>query len=214
MDFGFVIFDLGNLQSKIENQKCLVIGYGNPSRRDDGVAHYVLEKLRAKSEKQIQDTGYKIQNTGYWISSILHPASGIQYLVDILACHQLGIELVEIIKDYDLVIFVDAYTDSANQKSKIKNQKCLLVAPVEAIYHPAAFTHHMNPSSLLALTISLYQKEPRAFIVSVRGYDFDFGTELSPETHKWADEAVNQILDMIEHRAESEGQEGEEGTGC
>lgn len=141
--------------------RALVIGYGNSSRRDDGVGHYMVEKIKCL-------TGGK---------------------VDTLALHQLGPELAETIKDYNLVIFVDAHSGEYTEG--------LRVTPVEAVYRPSAFTHFMSPGSLLALAKGLYQKEPRAFTVSVRGHNFDFGTELSEETRKYADSAVNRIIDMI-----------------
>ena len=139
----------------------LVIGYGNPSRRDDGVGHYVVEKLRRRAGDE----------------------------VDTLALHQLGPELAETIKGYDLVIFVDAHAGEYAEG--------LRVAPVEAFYRPSAFTHLMNPGSLLALVKGLYRGEPQAFVVSIRGYDFDFGTELSEKARKYADSAVDRIMEMI-----------------
>jgi len=145
----------------------LVIGYGNPSRRDDGVGHYVVERI-----EQLAGSG-----------------------VDTLALHQLGPELAEAIKDYDLVIFVDAHSGEYAEG--------LRVTSVEAAYRPSAFTHLISPNSLLALARSLYQKEPQALTVSIRGYDFDFGTELSEETRKWADVAVERILEMVDARREN-----------
>lgn len=142
--------------------RAIVIGYGNPSRRDDGAGHYVIEKIQRLSNGQI----------------------------DCLFCHQLGIELIETIKDYDLVIFVDAYVGERSTG--------LEVAPLEAVYSPSAFTHFVNSSSLIALTKSLYHKEPQALLVSIRGYDFDFGTQLSPKTRKWADIAVERIFSILD----------------
>jgi hydrogenase maturation protease len=141
--------------------RVIVIGYGNPSRRDDGVAHYVLEKLQDLADDRLE----------------------------LIACHQLGIELAETIKDYDLVIFVDACVGDREEELKI--------TAVQSGYTPSAFTHFLKPGSLLALTESLYDKQPRAFIFSIKGHDFDFGTELSEETQKWANDAVEKILDIV-----------------
>jgi hypothetical protein len=38
---------------------------------------------------------------------------------------------------------------------------------------------------------------PAAFLVSVRGEDFDFGTGLSDECRRCADLAVQKILDLM-----------------
>ncbi len=141
--------------------RAIVIGYGNPNRQDDGVGHYVADKVVQLSDGKI----------------------------DALQCHQLGIELVETIKDYDIVIFADAHAGERSTN--------LEIAPLEPIYSTSAFTHFVKPSSLMALTESLYQKKPKAFLVSISGCNFDFGTEFSPETQKWADIAVEKILKLV-----------------
>jgi Ni,Fe-hydrogenase maturation factor len=50
---------------------------------------------------------------------------------------------------------------------------------------------------LLALAKSLYGRAPRALSISIRGHDFDFGTEMSTETAKLADKAVQVLWDII-----------------
>lgn len=60
--------------------KTLVIGYGNDSRRDDGVGRYVIEQLAT----------HRLAAT------------------DLEVAHQLEVELAETLTGYDRVIFVDA----------------------------------------------------------------------------------------------------------
>jgi len=60
----------------------LIVGCGNPHRRDDGVGGYVIAQLESKLKK-----GSKIKT---------------------LVVHQLGLELADEIKNFDQVIFVDA----------------------------------------------------------------------------------------------------------
>ena len=84
--------------------RVIVIGCGNPSRRDDSVGHYIVEE-------------------------VMNAASG---RIDCHLCHQLDIELADTIKDYELVIFVDAHAG--------KFKKELRVAGVEATYSSSAFT--------------------------------------------------------------------------
>jgi len=145
--------------------RVLLVGYGNTSRRDDGVGPYVVERIQDRA----------IDN------------------ISTLTLHQLGPELAETIKDYDLIIFVDAHADETAEELK--------VIPVQAAYRPSAFTHMMSPSSLLALTKALYQKQPQAFIVAIRGHDFDFGMELCKETRKRAEVAIERILEMSRERS-------------
>ncbi|MBD3184366.1 hydrogenase maturation protease [Candidatus Poribacteria bacterium] len=138
----------------------IVIGYGNFHRQDDGVGHYIVQEVERQAGESI----------------------------DTVCCHQLGIEQSETIKDYDIVIFADAYVGHREEDLK--------VASLEATFTQSAFTHHLKPDSLLALTQNIFQKTPKAYIVSVKGYDFDFGTDLSTRTQKWADIAVKKILEL------------------
>ena len=144
--------------------RILLIGYGNPSRGDDGVGHYVAEKIQERAVGNIST----------------------------LTVFQLGPELTETVKDYELIVFVDAQVSETAEG--------LSVIPVEAAYRPSAFTHVMSPASLLALTKALYKKEPEAFIVAVPGYDFDFGMGLCDETTKWAEAAIERILELSRER--------------
>jgi len=141
--------------------RVLVIGYGNPSRRDDGVGHYVAQEIQERAVGNIST----------------------------FTVFQLGPELTETVKDYELVVFVDAQVGQSAEG--------LNVIPVEAAYRPSAFTHVMSPASLLALTKALYKKQPEAFIVAVPGYDFDFGMGLSVETRRCAEQAVGLIIKML-----------------
>lgn len=65
--------------------KILVIGYGNRSRRDDGVGAYVME----------------------WLEEIRLPD------VELLTSQQLEVDYAETITHYDVVIFVDAATQES-----------------------------------------------------------------------------------------------------
>jgi hydrogenase maturation protease len=74
--------------------KTLVIGYGNESRRDDGVGRYVVERL---AQHDLPD-------------------------VELQTARQLEVELAETLTRFDRVIFVDAATPDAPraiQRSRI-----------------------------------------------------------------------------------------------
>jgi hydrogenase maturation protease len=62
--------------------KILVIGYGNPLRRDDGLGQIAAHRI----ETLVQDRDVKV-----------------------MVRHQMGIELAEDLKDADLAIFIDAH---------------------------------------------------------------------------------------------------------
>jgi hydrogenase maturation protease len=67
--------------------RTLVIGYGNSTRRDDGVGWFAIEQLQ----------------------TLALPG------VELLAAHQLTVDHAEVVSHYDTVIFVDAATPESRQ---------------------------------------------------------------------------------------------------
>ncbi|MDH7487891.1 MAG: hydrogenase maturation protease [Anaerolineae bacterium] len=156
-------------------RRTLVIGYGNPYRRDDGVALHVANFLRATQglrplaldEDGLDDCG--------------HP-------LDTVVLHQLLPEIAPMLADYDLVVFVDAHTGVIPDDVR--------VLPVQEEYGFQAVTHHMSPGMMLALARAARGRAPEAVLVSIRGEDFDFGDGLSAGCKARAETAVRAILDM------------------
>jgi len=105
---------------------------------------------------------------------------------------QLVPELAETISKYDMAIFVDAHTGAYAEELRIES-----VAPV---YRSSLVSHHMKPATLLALARDLYKHHPCSIQISVRGYEFDFGTELSERTQQLANDALDRILKLISMR--------------
>jgi len=69
-----------NKRWRVPDVKTLILGYGNDSRRDDGVGWFVIERLEAL------------------------PLNG----VELLTAHQLEVDHAEVISRFDNVVFVDA----------------------------------------------------------------------------------------------------------
>jgi hydrogenase maturation protease len=135
----------------------LIIGYGNPSRRDDGVGWFVLEQLAA-----LKLPGAELETT-----------------------HQLEVEAAETISRYDAVIFVDAAipeAPAAIQRSEVTPN-----------FRSHAVAHYLTPADVLSLCQTLYHREPKAVLYSIRGKDFNFGTTLTPEVERAARKVVKQI---------------------
>ncbi len=155
-------------------QRILVAGFGNLYRRDDGVARVVINSLLAHLGRppiEVLDDGF--DNLG-------HP-------LDVILLHQLVPELAETLKDYDLVIFVDAHVGRGK------------LAPIHEEHlepvHRAPFVYHQtHPSTILALTDQMYGRAPEAILLSILGHDFDFGEGLSPQTAALVEPAVTRIL--------------------
>jgi len=152
--------------------RTLVIGYGNPSRRDDGVGLAVVNGLRqrlgllplAEGDDGFADLGQSL---------------------DTLALQQLTPELAETVAAYDRLILVDAHVGTYPELI----QRVQLRPQVE----PSLVSHHMKPNHLLALAAQLFGRAPVAELISIRGFDFDFGSELSPATATGVQQVVAEI---------------------
>ena len=141
--------------------KTLIIGYGNRSRRDDGVGWFIIEQLAA-----LELPGVELE-TG----------------------HQLEVEVAETISHCDAVIFVDAAIPEAPEP--------IHRATVRPRFQSHAVAHYLTPADVLSLCKTLYGREPRATLFSIRGRDFNFGTTLSLEVEQAAREVVRQIVEII-----------------
>jgi hydrogenase maturation protease len=143
-------------------KKILLIGYGNPTRMDDGVGWYIAKMIR----------------------------DGISDKVDVMEADQLSVEMIEDIKDRQVVIFVDAHVSEEDDWIRISE-----VQPDTKLGLTA---HIVSPSNLLSICQSIYNKYPKAYLYSVKGVNFDFSEELSEQTRKSADEAIKLVYDLVD----------------
>jgi hydrogenase maturation protease len=150
----------------------LIIGYGNPDREDDGLAWHVLTKLAGRFGQPIL-LDYELD----FVDN--HQSPDFQFLL------QLTPEITELIKNYQRVCFVDAHTGNIPDKLKM--------TPLVSEFQASPFTHHLTPASCMALCSSLFQVEPEAVLVTVRGYRFGFTQTLSTQTMELVDVAVDEI---------------------
>jgi hydrogenase maturation protease len=154
----------------------LFIGYGNPDRQDDGVAWHVLKGI---ADQLGLDT-----STSWEDPLPCAPETEFSFQL------QLTPEMAEDVSAYDRVCFVDAHTGKIPQ-----NVQLVELAPE---YQTSPFTHHLTPEMLLSMCGSLYERVPEAILVSVRGYEFGFETELSPFTDSLVTEAVERARGWLE----------------
>ena len=152
--------------------RALIIGYGNPSRRDDGVGLAVINGLRQRLGQDPLEEG----DDGY---------SELGGDVDTLFLQQLMPELAETLAGYNRVWFVDAHLGVYPELVRR--------TALTAHYGLASVSHHLGPETLLALAQQLYGQAPAGELISIRGFDFDFGDELSPQTA----EGVRQVVEDL-----------------
>ncbi|GAB4557482.1 MAG: hydrogenase maturation protease [Anaerolineae bacterium] len=153
-------------------ERVLILGYGNVSRQDDGVGYHVVNALARRLGREplaVDDDGLDARG----------------HRVDLACVHQLTPELADILAEYDEVLFVDAHTGTIEDEIRW--------TPVDGHYIPSGFTHHMTPGALLLTAKALHGRAPRAHLISVRGYEFGFGTFLSPRTAKLCQRAAEMI---------------------
>jgi hydrogenase maturation protease len=156
--------------------RTLVIGFGNLDRADDGVAFHVVNALR----QRLGQAALEEDNTGL---------EGLGSPADSVFIGQLVPEMMDLLEDYDRVVFVDAHVDP-----NLEDLYCSAVSPDEA---GLTFTHHMSPATLLAFFKAIHGRDLEGHLVSIRGRDFDFHRNLSPETINLVDAAVDRIAALL-----------------
>lgn len=108
-------------------------------------------------------------------------------IVDTVLVQELGPEISEDISGYELVIFVDAGIDQEDD---------YVIRKIEPMYKTPIFSHHISPESILAITKELFNVSPKAYLISVRGYSFDFGFELTKEALENSEKAIEKIKEI------------------
>jgi hydrogenase maturation protease len=142
--------------------KVLIYGIGNPGRGDDGLGPRLIARLQEEGGAA----------------------------ADLEIRYQLNIEEALKIKDYDVVVFVDA-------SKKIDSPwKFREIGPSETI---AFTTHEMSPESVLALSQELYGRMPKAFALAIKGYDWDLGEALSEEAEQNLSRALEFLTDFFKN---------------
>lgn len=104
--------------------------------------------------------------------------------------YQLSVEEAWSIKDRQAVIFADASMD--------------IDAPVKIFeIHPSdsiSFTtHEMAPESVLALCLELFGRAPRAFVLAIKGAEWEMGDALSEEAERNLTQATAVLKDFLKN---------------
>lgn len=100
--------------------------------------------------------------------------------------HQLGPEFAEDIAAAAIVIFVDAVridSEAIGAKPQVRRL-------YPAVGAGSAIGHSADPAGLMLLSHDLYGRCPKAWLVTVPGFDFDYGEGLSDVTMAAVPEAA------------------------
>lgn len=143
------------------NNNWLIIGYGNTLRNDDGVGQIIVKNI----EKLMLNN------------------------VKCIYQHQLTIELVEKIKGFNKVIFVDASLDITEVH--------LIKLPRYNINNYQDYGHYCNPEYLLYLTELVYHQNPESFLIIIPIENINLGEKLSLLAEKGKEKALEIIKKIV-----------------
>ncbi len=130
------------------NLRTLILAYGNPGRRDDGLGPAFAAALEARDLPDVTiDVDY-----------------------------QLTVEHAATVAEHDAVVFVDAACDGPEPHAL----RPLPIATGEASAAPTFSTHSVSPAGVMTLAAELFGARPAAYVLAIRGYEFnEFGEGLS-----------------------------------
>jgi hydrogenase maturation protease len=108
------------------------------------------------------------------------------YNEDNLMCkYQMMVEDAEIVAEYDTVIFVDA--------SKVDVENGAFIEEIFPSEQVNFSTHEVPPNQILNLCKNYYGKTPKAYLIAIQGYEWDFIIELT----KTAKENLDKALELF-----------------
>jgi hydrogenase maturation protease len=155
----------------------IIIGYGNPGRQDDGLGPSFIKKLTEQLSKQRPE-----------LLSQQQPKKD-QFQIHLQSSYQLTVEDAYDIVEYDQVIFVDA---SLNAQAPFSFTK------IANTNDSGLGSHSLTPNAVIRLCETLYDKTPKAFILAIKGYEFDqFDEHLSSQAKTNMLVAVQFLIPLL-----------------
>ena len=141
-----------------------VVGVGNTLRSDDGVGIFICSELE------------KMNLPG----------------LSVITTHQLHIELVEDLKDFDTIIIVDAGTNQENEVSfyPVNEKKSSSIHS----------SHNIDATLLYSLLQKLYPYNRSFYICAVQTQSFELGETLSSLTLSNVGKAIQLLTEFIEQK--------------
>ncbi|MBI5094999.1 MAG: hydrogenase maturation protease [Candidatus Hydrogenedentes bacterium] len=120
------------------------------------------------------------------------PPSGTD--VRVIVCHQLTPELAEPLSASRRAVFIDAGIEGAPGSVESRS-----IVPASGT--PQFGAHRFGPSELLATAQALFGASPAAYLITVNGRDFGYGSELSEPVKDSLDAAAALVVELT-HAAE------------
>lgn len=165
--------------------KILIYGIGNPGRQDDGVGARLVEKL----ERAI-GASVSVDSTDEGSARPTSPRAVHEISYD--ANYQLNVEDAEAISSRDIVVFADADAGAPGETGDSDTPFRLYRLNPEP---SASFsTHSVSAGGILALCHELYNTHPAAFMLGIRGYEWEFSAPMTRTAESNVDGAVQFLV--------------------
>ena len=103
--------------------------------------------------------------------------------------YQLNIEDAETVSGAEQVLFVDANSESLKENYIL--EECELNGEISYT------THALNPSAIMALCNDVYDKQPKAYVLRIKGYGWELEEGLSSKGKQNLKEALELMNDLI-----------------
>jgi len=104
-------------------------------------------------------------------------------------CYQLNIEDAELVSKAENVIFVDAFEGELDANCKL--EECGMNGEITFT------THALDPEAILALSKDVYDKKPNAYVLKIKGYEWELKEGLTENGKRNLKEALSLISDII-----------------
>lgn len=160
----------------MDRRRTLVLGLGNLSRRDDGWGWFAINEVRAQ---------LGMAPLGEYDDGL----DALGHEVDCAFVPQLVPELAETAAKYSKLVIMDARVTGENgiQVSTVAGERKTV----------QLFSHELSPADFVSLIKELYHGHPSAYLLSVKGCDYDFGVGLSEELATLLPQIVRKVLELI-----------------
>ncbi len=105
------------------------------------------------------------------------------------SAYQLQVEDAALVAENDIVIFADA---------SVERETAFSFRPVKPDPQATFTTHSLRPGAVLALAEDCFKAKPRAWMIGIRGHDFNRYEEgLSEAANRDLEEAIAFLLPLI-----------------
>jgi hydrogenase maturation protease len=112
-----------------------------------------------------------------------------EFSFNIVYRYQLSLEDAELISRYKQVIFVDASVRDMKNGYSINR--------VLSTKQDTYFSHHLPPDTLLDICSSYFQKNPKAWLIEIKGVSFELGDGLSAEAAGNLKKVLEKFIEWV-----------------